>query len=109
MSKSAPVTKIRIRLSAFDYLVLDESTASIVNTVKGVGAMVCGPVPLPVRHRRFDLLRSPHKDKKSREQLEIREHVRLLDIIDVSNKATSAMANLDLPPGIEIDIKTFTA
>ena len=64
------------RLSAYDYRVLDESTASIVSTVKGAGAMVYGPVPLPVRKRRYDLLRSPHKDKKSREQLEIREHVR---------------------------------
>lgn len=107
MSKNSTATKIRIRLSAFDYRVLDDSTASIVNTVKSVGAMVCGPIPLPVRRRRFDLLRSPHKDKKSREQLEIREHVRLLDIVDVSNKATNAMANLDLPPGIEIDVKTF--
>ena len=94
-------------MSAYDYRVLDESTASIVSTVKGAGAMVYGPVPLPVRKRRYDLLRSPHKDKKSREQLEIREHVRLLDVVDVSNRAANAMANLDLPHGIEIDIKTF--
>lgn len=100
--------KIRIRLSAFDYRLLDNSTLSIVNTVKGVGAVVYGPVPLPVRRRRFDLLRSPHKDKKSREQLEIREHCRLLDIEDVSNKATGALTNLDLPAGVNVDVKVLS-
>ncbi|MCH9704993.1 MAG: 30S ribosomal protein S10, partial [Proteobacteria bacterium] len=97
----------RIRLSAFDHRLLDESTGRIVSTVKTVGAVVHGPVPLPVRRRRFDLLRSPHKDKKSREQLEIREHVRMMDIVDISNKATSAMTNLDLPAGVNADIKVL--
>ena len=106
--KKANVQKFRIRLSAFDYRLLDNSTLSIINTVKGVGAVIYGPVPLPVRRRRFDLLRSPHKDKKSREQLEIREYCRLLDIEDVSNKAASALGNLELPAGINADIKVLS-
>lgn len=92
----------------FDHCLIDESTKSIVNTVKRTGAKVCGPVPLPVRRRRYDLLRSPHKDKSSREQIEIREHCRLLDIIDLSNKATSALTNLDLPAGVHVDIKVLS-
>ena len=107
MAKKQLEQKFRIRLSAFDHRLLDDSTGKIVNTVKTAGAMVYGPVPLPVRRRRYDLLRSPHKDKTSREQLEIREHVRLLDIVDVSRKATSAMTNLDLPAGVNADIKVL--
>ena len=107
MAKKQVEQKFRIRLSAFDYRLLDDSTSKIVNTVRAAGAMVHGPVPLPVRRRRYDLLRSPHKDKKSREQLEIREHVRLMDIIDVSSKATNAMTNLDLPAGVNADIKVL--
>ncbi len=107
MAKKQTEQKFRIRLSAFDHRLLDESTGRIVSTVKTVGAVVHGPVPLPVRRRRFDLLRSPHKDKKSREQLEIREHVRMMDIVDISNKATSAMTNLDLPAGVNADIKVL--
>lgn len=111
MSKKKPVTqqKFRIRLTAFDYQLLDQSTSSIVSTVKAAGAMVYGPVPLPARRSRYDLLRSPHKDKKSREQLEIREHVRLLDVVDISNKATNAMTNLELPAGVQADIKVLKA
>lgn len=107
MAKKTTEQKFRIRLSAFDHRLLDDSTSKIVNTVRTAGAMVRGPVPLPVRRRRYDLLRSPHKDKASREQLEIREHVRVMDIVDVSNKATSAMTNLDLPAGVNADIKVL--
>ncbi|MGI9347712.1 MAG: 30S ribosomal protein S10 [Gammaproteobacteria bacterium] len=102
------VPKFRIRLSGFDHVLIDQSTQSIVNTVRRTGAKVCGPVPLPVRRRRYDLLRSPHKYKSSREQIEIREHCRLLDIIDLSNKATSALTNLDLPAGVHVDIKVLS-
>lgn len=107
MAKKTQAQKFRIRLSAFDHRLLDDSTSKIVNTVKNAGAMIYGPVPLPVRRRRYDLLRSPHKYKSSREQLEIREHVRVLDIVDISNRATNAMANLDLPAGVNADIKVL--
>ncbi len=106
--KSSQVTqKFRIRLTGFDHCLIDESTRNIVNTVKRMGAQVHGPVPLPVRRRRYDLLRSPHKDKRSREQIEIREHCRLMDVIDISNKATSELTNLDLPPGVHAEIKVM--
>jgi small subunit ribosomal protein S10 len=107
MSKKKSAQKIRIRLSAFDYRHLDDSTRNIIRAVTSAGALIYGPVPLPARRRRYDLLRSPHKDKKSREQLEIREHCRLLDIVDISNKATSSLANLDLPAGVNVDIKVI--
>ena len=107
MAKKAPAQKFRIRLSAFDHRLLDDSTGKIVNTARTAGAMVYGPVPMPVRRRRYDLLRSPHKYKTSREQLEIREHVRVMDIVDISNKATNAMQNLDLPAGVNADIKVL--
>ncbi len=106
--KKTSVPKIRVRLNAFDHRLLDQSMENIVNAVKRAGAEVCGPVPLPVRRRRYDLLRSPHKDKTSREQLEIREHGRFLDIIDISNRATNALTNLDLPPGVHADIKVLS-
>ena len=106
-SKPAETQKFRIRLTGFDHCLIDESARNIVNTVKRTGASVCGPIPLPVRRRRYDLLRSPHKDKRSREQIEIREHCRLLDIIDIGNKATNAMTNLDLSPGVHVDIKVI--
>lgn len=104
-----PAQKFRIRLTGFDHCLIDESTRNIVNTVKRTGAQVRGPVPLPVRRRRYDLLRSPHKDKRSREQIEIREHCRLMDIIDISNKATNTLTNLDLPPGVHAEIKVMKA
>lgn len=101
--------RFRIRLTGFDHCLVDESARNIVNTVRRSGAKVCGPVPLPVRRRRYDLLRSPHKDKSSREQIEIREHFRLLDIIDIGNKATNELTNIDLPPGVHVDIKMMKA
>ncbi|WOV91675.1 MAG: 30S ribosomal protein S10 [Candidatus Zeuxoniibacter abyssi] len=108
MAKKQKTTqKFRIRLSGFDHRLLDQSTDNIVNTVKRSGAQIYGPVPLPVRRRRYDFLRSPHKDKTSREQMEIREHSRRIDIVDVSSKATNALTSLDLPAGVQVDIKVL--
>src|SRR5258706_16211320 len=92
--------RIRIRLKAFDYRLIDQSALEIVDTAKRTGAVVRGPVPLPTRRQRFDLLRSPHIDKTSREQLEIRTHMRLMDIIDPTDKTVDALMKLDLPAGV---------
>ena len=97
--------KIRIRLKAFDHNILDESAERIVDTAKRTGAVVRGPVPLPTRKQRFDLLRSPHIDKASRDQLEIRTHLRLMDIIDPTDKTVDALMKLDLPAGVDVEIK----
>jgi small subunit ribosomal protein S10 len=97
--------KIRIRLRAFDYRVLDQSTSEIVNTAKRTGATVYGPIPLPTRIERFTVLRSPHIDKKSREQFEIRTHKRVLDIADWSPQTVNALMKLDLAAGVDVDIK----
>ena len=97
--------KFRIRLTGYDHCLVDESTKNIVSTVRRAGAEVRGPVPLPVRRCRYDLLRSPHKYKSSREQVEIREHCRLMDIDDIAGKVANALAALDLPPGVYADIK----
>ena len=96
---------IRIRLKAFDHRLIDKSAREIVETAKRTGATVRGPVPLPTRKHRFDLLRSPHADKKSREQLEIRTHLRLMDIIDPTDKTVDALMKLDLPAGVDVEIK----
>ena len=96
---------IRIRLKAFDHRVLDQSTNEIVNTAKRTGANVRGPIPLPTNMRRFTVLRSPHIDKKSREQFEMRTHKRLLDIIDPTPQTVDALMKLDLSAGVEVDIK----
>lgn len=96
---------IRIRLKAFDSGILDQSAGEIVNTAKRTGAKVCGPVPLPTRIERYTVNRSPHVDKKSREQFEIRTHKRLLDIIDWSPQTVDALMKLDLPSGVEVEIK----
>jgi small subunit ribosomal protein S10 len=96
---------IRIRLKAFDSGILDQSAGEIVNTAKRTGAKVCGPVPLPTRTERYTVNRSPHVDKKSREQFEIRTHKRLLDIIDWSPQTVDALMKLDLPSGVEVEIK----
>lgn len=106
-AKKGAAQKFRVRLCGFDYRLLDLSTENIVSTAKRAGAVIRGPVPLPARRRRYDILRSPHKYKKSREQIEIREYFRLLDIVDVSNKATSALASLELPAGVHADIKVL--
>jgi small subunit ribosomal protein S10 len=96
---------IRIRLKAFDHRVLDQSTSEIVNTAKRTGANVRGPIPLPTRIERFTVLRSPHIDKKSREQFEIRTHKRLLDIIDPTPQTVDALMKLDLAAGVDVEIK----
>lgn len=96
---------IRIRLRAFDHRVLDQSTAEIVGTAKRTGALVRGPVPLPTKKEKFTVLRSPHIDKKSREQFEIRTHKRLLDIIDPTPQTVDALMKLDLAAGVDVEIK----
>ena len=96
---------IRIRLKAFDYRVLDASTAEIVNTAKRTGARVRGPIPLPNKIEKFTVLRGPHIDKKSREQFEIRTHKRLLDIVDPTPQTVDALMKLDLAAGVDVEIK----
>ena len=96
---------IRIRLEAFDHRVLDGSAREIVNTAKRTGAQVRGPVPLPTRIERFTVNRSPHVDKKSREQFEIRTHKRLLDIVDPTPQTVDALMKLDLAAGVDVEIK----
>ena len=96
---------IRIRLKAFDHRVLDQSTHEIVDTARRTGAQVRGPIPLPTRIEKFTVLRSPHIDKKSREQFEIRTHKRLLDIIDPTPGTVDALMKLDLAAGVDVEIK----
>ncbi len=96
---------IRIRLKAFDHRVLDQSTGEIVDTAKRTGAEIRGPIPLPTKIERFTVLRSPHIDKKSREQFEIRTHRRLLDIVDPTPQTVDALMKLDLAAGVDVEIK----
>jgi small subunit ribosomal protein S10 len=96
---------IRIRLKAFDHRVLDQSTSEIVNTAKRTGAQVRGPIPLPTRIERFTVLRSPHIDKKSREQFEIRTHKRIIDIKDPNARTVEALNRLVVPAGVFVKIK----
>ncbi|OHC76080.1 MAG: 30S ribosomal protein S10 [Rhodospirillales bacterium RIFCSPLOWO2_01_FULL_65_14] len=96
---------IRIRLKAFDHRVLDQSAREIVNTAQRTGARVRGPIPLPTRIERFTVLRSPHIDKKSREQFEIRTHKRVLDIVDPTQQTVDALMKLDLAAGVDVEIK----
>ena len=96
---------IRIRLKAFDHRVLDTSTGEIVDTAKRTGAEVRGPIPLPTKIEKYTVLRSPHVDKKSREQFEIRTHKRLLDIIDPTPQTVDALMKLDLAAGVDVEIK----
>ncbi len=100
---------IRIRLRAYDHRVLDISTAEIVNTAKRTGARVRGPVPLPTRTERFTVLRSPHIDKKSMEQFEMRTHKRLIDIVDPTPQTVDALMKLDLAAGVDVEIKVGQA
>ncbi|WP_448976787.1 30S ribosomal protein S10 [Neisseria sp.] len=97
--------KIRIRLKAYDYALIDRSAQEIVETAKRTGAVVKGPIPLPTKVERFNILRSPHVNKTSREQLEIRTHLRLMDIVDWTDKTTDALMKLDLPAGVDVEIK----
>mgnify|MGYP001015687758 FL=1 len=97
--------KIRIRLKAYDHRVLDQSASDIVETAKRTGARVAGPIPLPTRIERYCVNRSPHADKKSMEQFEIRTHKRLLDIIEPTIKTVDELKKLNLPAGVDITIK----
>ena len=97
--------KIRIRLKAFDHAVIDQSTQDIVRTAQKTGAIVSGPVPLPTRSQIFTVLRSPHVDKKSREQFEMKPHKRLVDILDAKPQTVDALMKLDLPAGVDVEIK----
>ena len=97
--------KIRIRLKAYDYRLLDQSTTEIVDTAKRTGARLAGPVPLPTEMAKWTVLRSPHVDKKSREQFEIRTHKRLIDIVDSRPQTIDALTKLDLPAGVDVEIK----
>ncbi len=98
--------KIRIRLEAYDHRILDQSALEIIETARRTGSQVAGPIPLPTAKSRFTVLRSPHVDKKSREQFEIRTHKRLLDIMSTP-ETIDALMKLDLPAGVDVQIKTF--
>jgi small subunit ribosomal protein S10 len=97
--------RIRIRLRAFDHMLLDQSTKEIVETARRTGARVAGPIPLPTRINRYTVLRSPHVDKKSREQFEIRTHKRLLDILEPTPQTIDQLMKLDLSAGVDVEIK----
>jgi small subunit ribosomal protein S10 len=97
--------KIRIRLKAYDHELIDQSTKKIVETVNRTGANVRGPIPLPTDKHRYTVVRSPHKDKDSREHFEMRIHKRLLDIIEPTPKTVDSLQRLDLPAGVDIEIK----
>ncbi len=97
--------KIRIRLKGYDQRVLDRATADIVETAKRSGARVVGPIPLPTRREIYTVLRSPHVDRKSREQFEIRTHKRVMDILNPTGKTVDALKTLTLPAGVDIKIK----
>lgn len=101
--------KIRIRLQSFDHRLLDQSVKDIVIKAKRTGARVSGPIPLPTRINKFCVLRSPHVDKKSREHFEMRIHKRLLDISEYNNETIEELQKLDLPAGIDVEIKAFGA
>jgi small subunit ribosomal protein S10 len=96
---------IRIRLKAFDHAVIDQTAADIVRTAQKTGATVRGPIPLPTRRQRWTVLRSPHIDKKSREQFELKTHKRLVDILDSRPQTVDALTKLDLPAGVDVEIK----
>lgn len=96
---------IRINLRSFDARLLDSSVASLVDTARQTGATIAGPIPLPTRIRRYTVLRSPHVDKKSREQFERRQHKRLVDLVDPSPKTLDELQNLELPAGVHVEIK----
>lgn len=100
-----PKQKIRIRLKGYDHRILDQAASQIVEAVEATGAVVTGPVPLPTRIQKFCVIRSPFIDKDSQEQFEIRTHKRLIDIIETTSKTIDALTKLNLPSGVDIDIK----
>ena len=97
--------RIRIRMEAYDHTILDQSAKDIVDTAKRTNARVCGPIPMPTRIERYTVLRSPHIDKKSREQFEVRTHKRVLDIVDPTPQTVDALMKLDLASGVDVEIK----
>ena len=105
MAKKAKQAKIRLRLKSFDHKLLDVSMSEIVETVKKTGATVLGPVPLPTKRELYTVLRSPHVDKKSREQFEIRTHKRLIDIVEPTQSTVDTLMKLDLSAGVDVEIK----
>jgi small subunit ribosomal protein S10 len=100
-----PKQKIRIKLKSYDHRILDQSAVQIVEAAERTGAAVIGPVPLPTHIKKFCVIRSPHVDKDSREQFEIRTHKRLIDIVDPTPKTIDALTTLNLPAGVDIEIK----
>ena len=104
-NKSVGSEKIRIRLKAYDYVVLDQSAERIVDTAKRTGAKVSGPIPLPTEKEVVTILRSPHKHKDSREQFEMRTHKRVIDVLYPTQKTVESLEKLELPAGVEIEIK----
>lgn len=98
-------TKIRIKLKAYDHRLLDQSALDIVDTARKTGAKIVGPIPLPTKINKFCVLRSPHVNKKSREQFEMRTHKRLLDIMEPTQQTVDALMKLDLSPGVDVAIK----
>ena len=107
MNKIITNPKIRIRLKAYDHKLLDQSANEIVETAKETGAKVAGPIPLPTVINKYCVLRSPHVDKKSREQFEIRTHKRLLDILEPTQQTVDALMKLDLAAGVDVEIKLW--
>lgn len=97
--------KIRIKLKSYDHNLLDKSVEKIIKTVKSTGAIVSGPIPLPTKRTVYTILRSPHVDKKSRDQFEVRSHKRLIDILNSNNKTIDSLMKLDIPAGVDIEIK----
>ena len=100
-----PKQRIRIKIKGFDHKIIDQAAIQIVKAVESTGAVVAGPVPLPTRVQKFSVIRSPFIDKDSQEQFEIRTHKRLIDIIEATSKTVDALTNLELPSGVNIDIK----
>lgn len=100
-----PGQKIRIKLKSYDHILIDKSTEKIIKTVRSTGALVSGPIPLPTRKTIYTVLRSPHVDKKSREQFETRAHKRIIDIHNSNSKTIDSLSKLDIPAGVEIEIK----
>ena len=100
-----PNQKIRIRLKGYDHEVVDQSAKLIVDTAQKTGARVSGPIPLPTERHLYTVIRSPHKDKDSREQFEMRTHKRLIDILDPSSSTVDSLMRMDLPAGVDIEIK----
>ena len=100
------MNKIRIRIKAYDHMLLDKSTEKIVRTAKNTGALVLGPIPLPTKKSIFTVNRSVHVDKKSREQFQIKIHKRIIDLLNSSSKTVDALMKLDMPAGVDIEIRT---